>query len=122
MKDKKTKILKIISISCILVVLLILFAHITNLICSNVKVSDMLFVEGMLLTLLGLSSLFGENINDNFTKEYLKIISSNTNDNDSIKNKEFDIEYTLEPTVDSYIVTGVFILTGILAITSHMFL
>lgn len=107
------KILKFIGYGLIAFACTLCFAIATNHIYKELKVTDVLLFEGVLLSLLGVSSLLGDNPNSTFEKEYIKVISSNAKDNEC---RELNINSTLEPGVDSYVTAIICTTGGLLAV------
>lgn len=110
---KSKTIFKLIGYGLIVFILTLCFAFAASHIYKELQIADVLLFEGILFSLLGISSLLGDNPNSTFEKEYIKVISSNTKENEY---KELNIDSNLEPIIDSYATAITFTTGGVLAI------
>lgn len=111
--NKSKTIFKYFIYGLICFALTVCFAFLTNYIYKEFKITDVLLVEGILFSLLGVSSLLGDNPNSTFDKEYLNLITSNTKE---FNKRKANLNSKLEPTVDSYSTAIIFVTGGVLSI------
>lgn len=97
----------------------IVFAFATNYVYNILKITELLLFEGILMFLLGVSSLLGENSNSIFEKEFLNLI---TKTEPVLKTKNDNLDSSLEPTIDSYAISIIFMIGGLLSILTTFFI